>query len=60
MLELNPDHMLIQKVAECQDEELRKQIIDQIYDDAMIMDGEAPDTAAMMERLQNLMMKLLG
>ena len=60
VLELNPDHVLIQKVAECQDEELRTQIIDQIYDDAMIMDGEAPDQVAMLERLQNMMMKLLS
>ena len=59
VLELNPEHPLIQKVSGCQDEELRNQIIAQIYDDAMIMDGEAPDQVAMLERLQNLMLKLL-
>lgn len=59
VLELNPDHELIQKAAACQDETLRNQIIAQIYDNAMIMDGEAPDQVAMLERLQNLMLKLL-
>ena len=57
---MNPEHPLIQKVSGCQDEELRNQIIAQIYDDAMIMDGEAPDQVAMLERLQNLMLKLLN
>ena len=60
VLEINPDHQLIQKAAACGDEELRGQIIAQIYDDALIMDGETPDQVAMLERLQNLMMKLLG
>ena len=59
VLELNPDHILIQKAAACQDEALRGEIIAQIYDDALIMDGEAPDQVAMLERLQNLMLKLL-
>jgi molecular chaperone HtpG len=59
VLELNPDHVLIQKAAACEDEELRGQIIAQIYDDALIMDGESPDQVAMLERLQDLMLKLL-
>ena len=59
VLELNPDHALIKKVADCQDEELRSQLIAQIYDDAVIMDGETPDQVAMLERLQSLMLKLL-
>ena len=60
VLELNPDHILIQKVTACEDEALRSQIIAQIYDDALIMDGEAPDQVAMLERLQAMMLKLLG
>ena len=59
VLELNLDHELIRKAAACQDETLRSQIINQIYDDALIMDGEAPDQVAMMERLQAMMLKLL-
>ena len=59
VLELNPEHALIQKIADCQDEELRSQLIAQIYDDAVIMDGETPDQVAMLERLQSLMLKLL-
>ena len=60
VLELNPEHLLIQKAAACGDETLRNQIIAQIYDDALIMDGEAPDQVAMLERLQDLMLKLLA
>lgn len=60
VLELNPEHELIKKAAECTDEELRGQIIAQIYDDALIMDGEAPDQVAMLERLQSLMLRLLN
>ena len=59
VLELNPEHALIQKAAGCGDTELRDQIIAQIYDNALIMDGEAPDQVAMLERLQTLMLKLL-
>lgn len=60
VLEINPDHALIQKVTACQDADLQKQIIAQIYDDAMIMDGETPDQVTMLARLQEMMMKLLG
>ena len=59
ILEINPDHALIQKVGACGDEELRNQIIAQIYDDAVIMDGETPDQVTMLNRLQTMMMKLL-
>ena len=59
VLELNPDHVLIRKITACEDESLRSQIIAQIYDDALIMDGEAPDQVAMLERLQAMMLKLL-
>lgn len=60
VLELNPAHPLIQKAAACEDEKLRSDIIAQIYDDALIMDGEAPDQVAMLERLQEMMLKLLS
>ena len=59
VLELNPEHALIQKAAACTDEALRSQIIAQIYDDALIMDGEAPDQVAMLDRLQSMMLRLL-
>lgn len=60
VLELNPEHPLIQKAAACGDSKLRSDIIAQIYDDALIMDGEAPDQVAMLERLQEMMLKLLS
>lgn len=60
VLELNPEHVLIQKAAASDDAALRDQIIAQIYDDAVIMDGETPDQVAMLERIQNLMLKLLS
>lgn len=60
ILEINPDNPLIQKIAVCTDEGLRAQIIAQVYDDALIMDGEQPDQVAMLSRLQTMMMKLMG
>ncbi len=60
VLELNPDHPLIQKAAACADEKLRSDIIAQIYDDALIMDGESPDQVQMLDRLQEMMLKLLS
>ena len=60
VLELNPDHPLIQKAAACTDEKLRGDIIAQIYDDALIMDGESPDQVQMLDRLQEMMLKLLS
>ncbi len=60
VLELNPEHPLIQKAAACEDAKLRSDIIAQIYDDALIMDGEAPNQVAMLERLQEMMLKLLS
>ena len=59
VLEVNPDHPLIQKVVESTDESLRNEIIGQVFDDALLMDGETPDQVAMLTRIQNMMMRLL-
>lgn len=60
VLEINPDHPLINKIMELQDDQLSGEMIRQIYDNARIMDGDELDQAAMVERIQNLLIKLLN
>ena len=59
VLEINPDHALVAKIMELQDDQLSKEMIRQIYDNARIMDGAELDQAEMVERIQNLLLKLL-
>lgn len=59
VLEVNPTHPLVQKLAELEDEETKKDIIRQIYDGARIMDGETLDQAQMLNRMQRLLLRLL-
>ena len=59
VLEINPNHALIQKVMKLEDETLAAEIIRQIYDNARIMDGDELDQAEMVSRIQSLLIKLL-
>lgn len=59
VLEVNPTHPLVQKLAELEDDETKKDIIRQIYDGARIMDGETLDQAQMLNRMQRLLLRLL-
>ncbi len=59
VLEINPAHPLITRLAEVTDSDLASQIINQVYDGAKIMDGETPDQFAMLTRIQNLIISLL-
>ncbi len=59
ILEINPNHPLIKKLVGCQDNELKDQVIHQVYDGARLMEGESTNTAAMLERVQNMMIKLM-
>ena len=61
VLELNPRHSLIAKLSAMDaDSELGKEIIDQIYDSALLIEGLHPDPASMLPRIQDLMEKALG
>lgn len=59
VLEINPNHPLIQKVMKLEDETLAAEIIRQIYDNARIMDGDELDQAEMVSRIQSLLTSLL-
>ena len=55
ILELNPRHpILIQLNTVSADAELSKLIIDQIYEDALLIEGLHPDPAGMIDRIQKL------
>lgn len=59
VLEINPTHPLVQKLAELDDAETKNDVIRQIYDGARIMDGETLDQAQMLNRMQRLLLRLL-
>ncbi len=59
VLEINPEHPLIARLAKLQDKELAGQIINQVFDGAKIMEGETPDQFTMLNRIQNLIINLL-
>jgi molecular chaperone HtpG len=56
ILELNSEHpMLIQLNLLPQDAQLGQMVIDQIYEDALLIEGLHPDPAGMIERIQKIM-----
>jgi molecular chaperone HtpG len=61
VLELNPRHPIVAKLSELKDgDELGQEIIEQIYDSALLIEGLHPDPASMLPRIQDLMEKALG
>ena len=61
VLELNPRHPVIRRLSEMPPEDdLAKVIIEQIYDDALLIEGLHPDPAAMLPRVQKLMERALA
>lgn len=55
VLELNPRHpILIQLNALAPESELGQIVIDQVYEDALLIEGLHPDPARMIERIQKL------
>jgi molecular chaperone HtpG len=61
VLELNPRHPILAKLSILDaDDELGKEIIEQIYDSALLIEGLHPDPASMLPRIQDLMEKALG
>jgi molecular chaperone HtpG len=55
VLELNPHHpIMIQLNALSAEAELGQMIIDQIYEDALLIEGLHPDPAGMIERIQKI------
>jgi len=55
VLELNPQHTILMKLNSLPPEaELGQMIIDQIYEDALLIEGLHPDPASMIERIQKI------
>jgi molecular chaperone HtpG len=56
ILELNPRHSLLLRLQYVTDEnELIDAIIEQIYEDALLIEGLHPEPASMIQRIQKLM-----
>ncbi len=56
ILELNPSHAILKKVAELPASgELLSVMIDQVYENALLIEGLHPDPASMIARIQQLM-----
>lgn len=56
VLEINPRHPILKKLSEQHaGGEISKIIIEQIYEDALLIEGLHPDPAGMIERIQELM-----
>ena len=60
VLELNPQHPIIQSLNTLPEEDaLRPVIIEQIYEDALLIEGLHPDPASMINRIQELIQAAL-
>ena len=55
VLEINPSHMIVKGLLETEDDSLQQAIIEQIYNDALLVEGLHPDPASMLANIQKLM-----
>jgi len=61
VMEINPQHPIIQRLANlAADSALNELIMEQVYEDALLIEGLHPDPASMIGRIQKLMEKALG
>ncbi len=60
VLEINPRHPIVKRLSAAPDGELAGMIIEQIYEDALLIEGLHPDPAGMIGRIQKLMNAALG
>jgi molecular chaperone HtpG len=61
ILELNPAHPLLKGLlSPGTDAELQNTVIEQIYDNALLVEGLHPDPASLAERIQQIMQAALG
>ena len=60
VLELNPRHPIITQLSRIPlDDERAKLVIEQIYEDALLIEGLHPDPASMIDRIQKLIQAVL-
>ena len=55
VLELNPKHPMLGRIAALQDDALAALFIEQIYENTLLIEGIHPDPAGMIPRLESLM-----
>ena len=56
ILEINPRHPILKRLSEqAASADVDRLIIEQIYEDALLIEGQHPNPAAMIERIQELM-----
>jgi molecular chaperone HtpG len=61
VLEINPRHPIIQRLASLPaDSPINELVIEQVYEDALLIEGLHPDPASMIDRIQKIMEKALG
>lgn len=61
ILELNPGHAILKSLLRLESESpLHTAIIEQVYDNALLMEGLHPDPASIAERVQQIMEAALG
>jgi molecular chaperone HtpG len=55
VLELNPRHAILARLSALpDDDDLAKMVIEQVYEDALLIEGLHPDPASMIQRIQKL------
>jgi molecular chaperone HtpG len=56
VLEINPDHPILQKISQLADDDLRRElIVEQVFESTLLIEGLHPDPASMIPRIQKLM-----
>ncbi len=56
VLEINPDHPILQKVSHLpEDDNRRELIVEQVFESTLLIEGLHPDPASMIPRIQQLM-----
>lgn len=61
ILEINPSHPILQRLNGLpEDSPLAALVIEQVYEDALLIEGLHPDPAGMIRRIQQLMQAALG
>jgi molecular chaperone HtpG len=56
MLEINPQHAILKRLNSLPaDDPLNELVIEQVYEDALLIEGLHPDPASMIGRIQRLL-----
>jgi len=61
VLEINPDHPILQKISQLPEDDNRKElIVEQVFESTLLIEGLHPDPASMIPRIQQLMESALN